>query len=302
MNAVWYVAPWVFGSLVAGLLTGLFLRRGHAKGEEAAVQEERQATLKMLAELLGAAERIANRVDDHNSEIREHAQQVDRLHATGEMAAVKQALLGQMTALLNSNTWMQEDLRCTRYRLEEQAVEIDHARKEARTDALTEVDNRRAFDEKLHVLLDGWRQHGEPFVLILTDLDKFKWINDSHGHAVGDRVLKAVGARLKQATRDGDFVARYGGDEFAILLPGASLKVGGNLAEAIRCRIADKACRVAVRGGEISLSISIGVAAPRDGDTDESIIERADRAMYHSKRLGRDYVVCQETEVEPVPS
>jgi len=296
MNVIWYVVPWVFGSVLAGLLAGCLLSRSRKAGEDATGSREQQAALHMLSEVLNAAERMAHRVADHDSEIRESAEHVHELHATGEMETVKAALLKQMKVLLDSNERMKDDLLCTRYRLEEQAVEIDRARREARTDNLTGVGNRRSFDEKLHVLMDEWRRLGQPFVLILADLDKFKWINDAHGHVVGDRVLATVGSRLKQSLRDRGFVGRYGGDEFAILLPQTTLDDGMKIAEMLRRQIAGTACCIAVREGEVALSISVGVAAPCLDDTDESLLERADRAMYDSKRLGRDHVLCRQPE------
>ena len=109
----------------------------------------------MLAELLNAAQKIENNVESHGSIIQENARQVDRLHVTGEMETVKNALLHHVTALLVANEQLRDELVCTRYRLEEQAQEIDHVRQEARSDEVTGVANRRAFDEKLHLLLDA---------------------------------------------------------------------------------------------------------------------------------------------------
>ncbi len=167
---------------------------------------------------------------------------------------------------------------------------------------MTGVANRKAFDEKLHLLLDQWRRQRTPFVLILADLDQFKWVNDAHGHLAGDRVLNAVGTRLKQLVREGDFVGRYGGDEFAILLPRAELGAGLEIAEMIRGGASDRACLVAVRGEELSVSLSVGVTAVCEGDTDESIMHRVDEAMYKAKHLGRNQVQCSEREEEPVPA
>ncbi|MGA2258988.1 MAG: GGDEF domain-containing protein [Thermoguttaceae bacterium] len=302
MDALGYIVPWVLASISVGVVIGILSRHGRGKGEdEKAYKRERQAMLQMMAELLGAAEQITGNVENHNTEIQNSVQQVDHLHVTGEMDIIKQVLLSHMKTLLTANRQMQEDLLCTRYRLEEQAQQIDHARREARSDELTGVANRKAFYEKLHLLMDEWRRQRTPFVLILADLDQFKWVNDAHGHLAGDRVLNAVGTRLKQLVREGDFVGRYGGDEFAILVPRAELGVGMEIAEIIRCGTSDKACHVAVRGGELSVSLSVGVAAPCEGDTDESIMHRVDSAMYKAKRLGRNQVQCCEREEEPVP-
>ena len=162
--------------------------------------------------------------------------------------------------------------------------------------------NRKAFDEKLHLLLDDWRREGRPFVLLLLDLDYFKRINDSHGHLAGDRVLESVGALLRQSVREGDVVGRFGGDEFAILFPRTEASLAVELAESVRTRLADKTSRVAVRSGQVSVSASVGVAVPRQGDTDETIIRRADEALYRSKNRGRNMVTFANTTGAEMPA
>ncbi len=298
MSIITYIVPWVLGSVCVGLVVGFFLGRG--RGEPAPdadmARRERQAALKALLELLHAAERLSTDVASHNTEIQESAAQVGSLQVTGEMESVKRALLGHMTSLLKSNRRMQDDMVCTQYRLEEQAQEIDHVRREARTDALTSVANRKACDEKLYLLLDAWRRERETFVLMMIDLDQFKRINDSHGHQAGDHVLEKVGGWLGSLVREGDFVGRFGGDEFVVMLPQTELDVGVENAEILRARIAERASRVALRHGQVSVSLSIGVAASRTGDTAESILARADEALYRSKNLGRNQVNSQPLE------
>lgn len=301
METLAYIVPWVFGSVSVGIAVGYFVgrsRSGKSSENGKLVQLERQATLKVLVDLLKSAQQISSDVECHNTEIREAADQVGNMRVTGEMETVKQALLGHVAELMTANKRLQDDLAYSSYRMEEQALEIDHARREARTDPLTGVSNRKALDEKLHLLDVCWRREGHPYTVILVDLDQFKWINDSHGHQAGDRVLEKVGTWLKQWVREGDFVGRFGGDEFTVLLPYTELEVGVDLAESIRLRTADATSRIAVRGEQVSVSLSLGVAASREGDTAEAVFHRADRALYKSKRRGRNQVNFEEPEQE----
>jgi diguanylate cyclase len=290
-----YIAPWVLGSVCVGLMAGFYLGRGRGEGQEGEIVErERRAMMKMLLDVLGSAEHLNESVESHNTELRENAQQVQDLEVTSEMEAVKTALLGRMSSLLNSNKTLQHDLTCTRYRLEEQAQQIDHARREARTDELTRVHNRKALNEKLHLLLDDCRRLGEPFVLMLIDVDKFKRINDAHGHLMGDRVLRTLGEWLEQWLREGDFVGRYGGDEFAVLLPRTDLRTGVEVAERLRVLVADHAHEIETRDEEVTISLSLGVVQALPKEEPEGILARADEALYRAKEAGRNCVRCEE--------
>jgi len=297
MSLFTYIVLWVLGSVCAGLVAGYLLGRGKDHGRETRIVErERKATLKMMVDLLASAQYLNDSVESHNSEIRENVQQVQDLEVADEMDVVRQALLGHMATLLKSNHTLQQDLTTTRYRLEEQAQQIDHARREARTDELTNVNNRKALNEKLHLLLDDCRRLGEPFVLALADVDQFKRINDSHGHLTGDRVLKTLGDWFAEWLREGDFVGRYGGDEFAVLLPRTELKAGVEVAERLREGVADHAHEIASRHEEVAVSLSLGVVQARQSDTSESILARADEALYRAKEAGRNCVRCELAE------
>jgi diguanylate cyclase len=295
MELLSYIAPYVLGSVFVGIVVGYFLRRTRVRTQELdTAHREQQTTLKVLVDLLQAIDQVSGDVASHDTEIRQTAQNVGRMRVSGEMESVKQVLLGQMTSLRSSNQRLQKDLACTRYRMEDQAQEIDRARHEARTDALTGVANRQALDEKLQLLLATFDRHQEPFVLLFLDMDHFKRINDAHGHPAGDQVLKRAGAWLRQWVRPGDFVARYGGDEFAVLLPHTDLAVGLEMAEMIRANTAAVASQLTIHGEQVSLSFSVGVAAAKANDNATSLISRADQSLYRSKDLGRNQVRCEE--------
>lgn len=296
MDSLAYVVPWVIGSVAVGIAAGFCLSRTvpHPSEGKQAAERERQATLNVLTEVLASIERMTSQVEGHTTEIRQAAHHVGNLRTSGEMETIKQALLEHIETLLASNQRLENDLTCSRYKMEEQAEQIDHARREARTDPLTTVANRKALDEKLHLLMADWERAGLPFALVLIDLDYFKRINDSHGHQAGDHVLAEVGRWLRQWIREGDFVGRYGGDEFVVLCPQTELSAGMELAETIRQHTVDRAIRLAFRGEQVSISFSTGVAVSRPGDTIASLLARADQALYKSKRLGRNQIQAEE--------
>lgn len=161
-----------------------------------------------------------------------------------------------------------------------------HIRELMLTDPLTEIANRRHLDERLTMELARLQRYAQPLAVIMTDIDFFKHVNDSYGHAVGDLVLKAFATQLKENIRNIDFIARYGGEEFVLLLPNADLPEAVAMAE--RMRAAIKSIRV--NDYPLSITASFGVISAQPNESMTAVLARADKAMYLSKTSGRDRV------------
>ena len=153
-------------------------------------------------------------------------------------------------------------------------------------DALTGLPNRRYFTMKVEQGLDEHRRFGRPFGLLMLDIDRFKQVNDAHGHEVGDALLKAVSKTLAQGLRPIDVVGRWGGEEFLVLMPDLDAVELGDLAE--RCRVLSAQSSVTANGSCVSATASIGATVLTAGDNAESAIRRVDELMYESKRSGGD--------------
>jgi diguanylate cyclase (GGDEF)-like protein len=158
-------------------------------------------------------------------------------------------------------------------------------RLQARTDDLTGLANRRALDEEIVHALAGARRTGRPFAIVMVDVDRFKFINDTHGHAVGDATLAAFSTRLAGALREPDRAYRYGGEEFCLLLADTDLAGARTLAERAREQIMRP-----FEGTMRALTASFGVTAWRPEDTFDTLFHRADRALYSAKSGGRNRV------------
>jgi diguanylate cyclase (GGDEF)-like protein len=170
-------------------------------------------------------------------------------------------------------------------------------------DALTGLANRRAFDLALAREIDRVARSGEPALLLALDIDYFKRINDSWGHAAGDQVLRAVAAALIDSVRPMDLVARVGGEEFAIILPNCAVAFGETVAERVRRRVERMPVTVAP-GQQIACTVSIGGAfAPQWVRSTPALwVERADQQLYLSKGQGRNLVRLEPTAVSVVTS
>jgi diguanylate cyclase (GGDEF)-like protein len=159
----------------------------------------------------------------------------------------------------------------------------------ATTDPLTQLLNRRSLLEVADYELTQRKRYQAPIAFVLADIDHFKQINDRHGHAAGDAVLTAVSQVLRQALREQDSVARWGGEEFLILMPNATLESASLVAERLRQQVAD--IEVPVEGKIIRVSMTFGVSAHRDDETVDEPVKRADSALYQGKMAGRNQVV-----------
>ncbi len=159
---------------------------------------------------------------------------------------------------------------------------------QAATDPLTGLSNRRNLIARAERTLAEARLAGRPTALVIADIDHFKRINDRYGHDAGDQVLVSIGALLLRSSRAHDVVARWGGEEFLILLPDTSAETAQILAERVRSAVAERSLHQA--GERIDATLSLGVSEVREDESLSSAIARADGALYRSKETGRNRV------------
>lgn len=211
-----------------------------------------------------------------------------------EVDGILSELLADTRTMLDQNTHLEDLLNESAKTMERLHNDLELARKEAMTDALTSLSNRKSFDLELKRTISEF-ESGEykVFTLMMMDIDHFKNFNDSFGHQVGDQVLKLVSRTLKESVKGRDTVARYGGEEFAIILPETALDGGLRVAEMLRQAVAKKEVINRATGERIArITISVGVAEFHTNETAESVISRADNALYSAKKNGRNQVAA----------
>ncbi len=170
----------------------------------------------------------------------------------------------------------------------------------ALTDSLTGVFNRRYVSAHLPRLLDRAIDSNKPVSILMFDIDHFKRVNDTFGHDVGDEVLREVAIRSARNLRNLDLVARLGGEEFVVIMPDTDGEAAVMVAERLRQRIGDTSFLISATVGEITVTVSVGVAVGgRVGDTVDTLIKRADEALYEAKRSGRNCVVPDKRDMPP---
>jgi diguanylate cyclase (GGDEF)-like protein len=167
----------------------------------------------------------------------------------------------------------------------------DEARQRASTDGLTGVANRSHFLDMTARAIATARRHHRDLSLLMLDVDRFKAINDTHGHAAGDATLVTLVAVCSRGLREGDVLGRLGGDEFAVLLPETPVSMAGQVAGRLRDALGKAG--VEWEGARLLLEVSVGVASLAEADTIDELLARADEALYEAKRQGRNCVVTR---------
>ncbi|CAI8868009.1 diguanylate cyclase [Pseudomonas sp. IT-P294] len=165
---------------------------------------------------------------------------------------------------------------------------LEEQRQKALIDPLTSLPNRAAWSERLEHEVHHWQQHGNTLLLAMLDLDHFKRINDNYGHLAGDKVLKIIASVLRKRLRGTDFIARFGGEEFVMLMPDTSLVTGAKLLETFRASI--EACPFHFKGERVTITLSVGFTALKTAEHSDQALKRADQALYRAKNGGRNRV------------
>jgi len=222
------------------------------------------------------------------ADVNEHSDRMDQINGElqSEGGVAAETVLDRIEDIIAVNQQLKDRLAETENRLQEQTKIIEAQAAEVRTDPLTHVINRRGFDEELHRRYSENKRHGAPLSMLMLDLDHFKRLNDEHGHQAGDEVLRGVAGALMQTMRCSDLVSRYGGEEFAIILPNTTLEEALLAAERARQAIAQKLFRF--EGRYLSVTASLGVAQLRSSENSPLLVRRADEALYASKHAGRN--------------
>lgn len=162
------------------------------------------------------------------------------------------------------------------------------AHRQAATDTVTGLPNRLAYEERLEQEFVRWKRFGNPLSLLIWDVDDFKRINDRFGHHAGDKALRIIAQSLQLGLRETDFVARFGGEEFVMLLPGTDNEFAREVAEGVRKKAKESGIHSV--GNRVEVTISCGLSEFRKDDTPADVFTRADRALYEAKRAGKDRV------------
>ena len=193
----------------------------------------------------------------------------------------EQEVAARLQGLANRVATMEQEAQGFRVHLEEQ-------RQKALVDPLTGLPNRAAWSERLEQEVGLRQKNGNELLLGMIDLDYFKRINDNYGHLAGDKVLKIIATELRKRLRPGDFIARFGGEEFVLLIPHTSMPDGMALMNKLRRAI--EACPFHFKGEPVTVTISVGITAFGVGERSEWVLKRADEALYRAKDEGRNRI------------
>lgn len=277
-----------FTEAVSERLAAEFLPRGRLS------EEIRDAGAVLNRELSTVSQAIASAQETQRVYGQTLADASDKFVDDAEPNALRSVVKGLSTATAK----VREENAQLERRLEDSVKEVsrlrehlEQVRRDALTDALTNLANRKAFDEALTKASEAQDETGAPMTLAVLDIDHFKRFNDTWGHQTGDQVLRYVASVLSRVGRTPRVAARYGGEEFAMIFPGELSGMVEAELNAVREEIASRQLRRRSTNDELgTITVSVGLAQRLPGETEQSLIERADSALYASKRAGRNRV------------
>lgn len=259
-----------------------------------------------VARLLTRLDELTEDTGKYGAHLARFEEELDRPRGLEAIRRLLSGILAQTRAMQERTSKLEVEFADTSRRMAGLRADLASAQRDAHTDALTGIGNRKHFDRALVLAAQEALEAGEPLALLLIDIDHFKRFNDAHGHQIGDQVLRVVAQSLTRSIKGRDVATRYGGEEFALILPRTDAGGARELAEQIRATIANG--RIRLRQSRRCLggvTVSIGAAAYVRGEPLTRLLRRADQALYMAKGMGRNQVVLAqpgETAVERAAS
>jgi len=271
------------------------LYKKHIAGKQALVAEKKTSEFqRILVELSTHLSKSGNEIDAQGNNLNTYAIELSQATSIDTITGISEQIVLETKSMVESSKTLKNQLDSTQSEITNLNKELDGIKLSAKTDMLTNLLNRRGFDEAVTDILENIKINPEPFSVVMLDIDHFKKVNDTFGHLVGDNVLKLLGKLLKDHVKGKDIVARFGGEEFILVLPQTPLDGTYVLAEQIRLSLQKMNLKIKDTGKSIgSITISLGIALYRDGESIEAVIKRADDALYHAKNNGRNQTVTE---------
>ena len=229
---------------------------------------------------------------DHTMEL--SIEEIQKASDIEDILGIKDKIINEIGKVRVSSQSIKKELDEYRKTTQSLSSTLEQSEAKALVDSLTNVLNRNAYNMKISQVIREFAKLGEPFCLLVVDIDHFKKFNDQYGHKAGDRVLRAVSEAVQEGLRASDLVFRYGGEEFVVILDGIKLDNAVKLAEKIRKGVEKE--YFVDKDQKMKVTVSIGIACVQEGDTELTLFERADKALYNAKRKGRNQVGVAEEE------
>lgn len=259
--------------------------------DEAFLEAMRQELRHIISKLLDEFGYSGKQVSNYTDTLHQFVDILDGQGSFNDMLKETQKVIEETHSLEKSQQGLKSQVYDIIAEVDNLRKELQQVKEESKIDALTGIANRKAFDMELEHLILAARETRKPLCLLLLDIDHFKRFNDTYGHLIGDKVLRYVAASFKRNIKGNDFLARFGGEEFVIILPSTGINGAVILAEQIREDVSSG--NLTGRESDTSygkMMISIGVTQFRASDLPDELIARADKALYLAKDRGRNRV------------
>jgi diguanylate cyclase (GGDEF)-like protein len=260
-----------------------------SKEETEAVESGRRAVEELLQSLSQLVAGLVQTNTSYDSRMKDHQASVDEAMTMAGLEEIKRLLSREIEEMQSTSEDYRRQLEHANTTIREQQEIMERFRIDAKMDFLTKIANRRAFQARLKEEFERTRRYKSVFTLIMIDIDHFKKVNDVHGHTAGDQILRLVAQVLEKETRFNDFVSRYGGEEFAVLLPESTIDQGRWVADKVRQAVENTS--LLHDNTKIKVTVSAGVGqVDAERDTPETFVGRVDAALYQAKANGRNRI------------